>query len=176
MLDKTTLIIILLLILISLHVWVVYKNEYFTTFTGQYFNVDYNTKNVNCDDLTGTNPCVVKTVKPKRKTVCTKKYNFISPTDRIRDMNARAATKNLDKISNSMGGMSLDDLDNIQDDIQSNLNSLDNVDLYNDVVNYNINEQREKKNSDIRNSLNKNKKYIDENTLSDIDRELLSIN
>ena len=81
--DSKSIIIILLLILIFLNIWDIYNRDGFSNIGGQFFNVDYNTRNVMCDDLTGTNPCIVQTVKPNRKEVCTSKLNFISPNERI---------------------------------------------------------------------------------------------
>ena len=60
-----------------------YNRDCFSGVGGTFYNVDYKTKDVSCDDLTGTNACVVKTVRPMRKEVCNKKLNFISPNKRI---------------------------------------------------------------------------------------------
>ena len=169
MIDSHVVIIILLLVLIGLNLWDMYRRESFSSVGGNYFNVDYNTMDVKCDDLTGTDACVVKTVKPKRKEVCTKKLNFISPTQRIQDMNARASSKNM-KQSNRMDGDILDDMDL---DMGMSLDQIANN--FEDDIEYNSNKQRENNNSKILNIID-NKKYKDNNTLSDIDEQLISLN
>ena len=60
-----------------------YNRDYFSGVGGTFYNVDYRTKDVSCDNLTGTDACVVKTVRPIRKEVCNKKLNFITPNKRI---------------------------------------------------------------------------------------------
>lgn len=164
-------IIILLLVLIGLNLWDMCRRESFSSVGGNYFNVDYNTMDVKCDDLTGTDACVVKTVKPKRKEICTKKFNFISPTQRIQDMNARASSKNMKQSNSTDEGM--------QDNMDMNMDmgmSLDQIaNDFEDDIHYNSNKQREKNNLKILNIID-NKKYKDNNTLSDIDEQLISLN
>ncbi len=161
MIESNTIIIILLSVLIALYLIDMYNRECFSSIGNTFFNVDYNTMDVKCDDLTGSTPCVVKTVKPKRKEVCNKKLQFINPVQRIREMNARATAKNMDQLSVEMG-MSLDQLDmgNSQDD----------------DVNYdtNANLEREKNNTKIKNNIKS--KNNEENTLSDIDDQLITLN
>ena len=181
MMDTHVVIIILLLVLIGLNLWDMCRRESFSSVGGNYFNVDYNTMDVKCDDLTGTDACVVKTVKPKRKEVCTKKLNFISPTQRIQDMNARASSKNMKQL-NRVDGVISDDLDmNMDMDMDNDLDmdmgmSLDQIANDNeDDIHYSSNKQRENNNLKILNIID-NKKYKDNNTLSDIDEQLISLN
>ena len=181
MVDSNTIIIVLLCILIFLYLLDMYKRDYFSGVGGTFFNVDYGTQNVACDDLTGTYPCVVKTTKPNRKEVCNKKYNFISPNKRIGignmgnmgnkgnmgNIGNMNPDPNLNPIINNESdnemGMSLDQID----DLESNLNSFDDV-------NYNLDEFREKNNLKVKELINSNKQY-DTNTLSDVDEELMSL-
>ena len=166
-------IILLLLVLIGLNVWDMYRRESFSSVGGNYFNVDYNTMDVKCDDLTGTDACVVKTVKPKRKEVCTKKLNFISPTQRIQDMNARASSKNMKQLNSVDNVMDMDmDLD-MDMDMGMSLDQIAND--FEDDIEYSSTKQRENNNSKILNIID-NKKYKDNNTLSDIDEQLISLN
>ena len=51
----------------------------------------------------------------------------------------------------------------------------DNQDDIQDDVNYNLDELREKNNLKVKNLINLNKQY-DTNTLSDVDKELMSLN
>jgi hypothetical protein len=148
-----------------------YRRESFSSVGGNYFNVDYNTMDVKCDDLTGTDACVVKTVKPKRKEVCTKKLNFISPTQRIQDMNARASSKNMKQLNRVSDDMEMDM--EMEMDMGMSLDQIAN-DLEDDI-HYSSNKQRENNNSKILNIID-NKKYKDNNTLSDIDEQLISLN
>ncbi len=167
MMDTHVVIIILLLILIGLNLWDMYRRESFSSVGGNYFNVDYKTMDVKCDDLTGTDACVVKTVKPRRKEVCTKKLNFISPTQRIQDMNARASSKNIQQLNRMDSG--------IPDDMDMGM-SLDQIaNDFEDDIEYSSNKKRENNNSKILNIID-NKKYKDNNTLSDIDDQLISLN
>ena len=189
MVDSNTIIIVLLCILIFLYLLDMYKRDYFSGISGvagTFFNVDYQTQSVLCDDLTGTYPCVVKTVKPIRKEVCNKKYNFISPNKRIGNNINQANQANQanqvnqvnqvnqanqanQDIENEMG-MSLDQLD----DLESNMNSFDDNND-DDDVNYDLDELKEKKNLKVKSLINSNKQY-DTNTLSDVDEELMSLN
>jgi hypothetical protein len=166
-------IIILLLLLIGLNVWDMYRRESFSSVGGNYFNVDYNTMDVKCDDLTGTDTCVVKTVKPKRKEVCTKKLNFISPTQRIQDMNARASSKNMKQLNRVSDDMDMDMEMEMDMEMGMSLDQIAND--FEDDIQYSSNKQRENNNSKILNIID-NKKYKDNNTLSDIDEELISLN
>ena len=149
--DSKSIIIILLLILIFLNIWDIYNRDGFSNIGGQFFNVDYNTRNVMCDDLTGTNPCIVQTVKPNRKEVCTSKLNFISPNERIGMPSSIQSERRFKDQMSIDNGMSLDQMDDIEDEMYS----VDNK-LY------------------IKENDNKIKKYLsDENTLSDVDDQLL---
>ena len=139
--DSKSIIIILLLILIFLNIWDIYNRDGFSNIGGQYFNVDYNTRKVMCDDLTGTNPCIVQTVKPNRKEVCTKKLNFISPNERIGMPSPALSDRRFKDQISIDNGMSLDQMDDIEDEMYS----VDNQ-LY---------------------------KIENENTLSDVDDQLL---
>ncbi len=141
-----------------------FRRESFSSVAGNFSNVDYNTMEVKCDNLTGTDACVVKTVKPKRKEVCTKKLDFINPTKRIQDMNARASVKNMEQLNRRDK--------EFQDDMGMSLDQLANN--FDDDVDYVVNINREKNNSKILNIID-NKKYKDNNTLSDIDEQLLSL-
>ncbi len=71
---RDTIIIVLLIVLIGLYIWDMYRREHFMGFA----SVNYNTENVRCDNLTGSDPCVVKTVKPKRDIVCNKKFDVVN--------------------------------------------------------------------------------------------------
>ncbi len=164
MMDSHVIIIILLLVLIGLNLWDMFRRESFSSVAGNFSNVDYNTMEVKCDNLTGTDACVVNTVKPKRKEVCTKKLDFINPTKRIQDMNARASSKNMEQLNRRNK--------ELQDDMGMSLDQLANN--FDDDVDYVVNINREKNNSKILNIID-NKKYKDNNTLSDIDEQLLSL-
>ena len=177
--ESSTIIIVLLLIIICLYIWDINSRDGFTGIGGQFFNVDYNTKKVICDNLTGTDPCVVQTVTPKRKEVCTKKLNFISPTERLGEtkgllsevLNRRVQLQDSNSNEN---GMSLDQMDDIEDEMYSRE---EQIDYQNDNVSYDLNEQKEINNIKIKKYMGSEKKYIqDDNTLSDVDDELLSIN
>lgn len=168
MLDSNTIIIVLLCILIFLYLLDMYKRDYFSGVSSTFFNVDYKTQDVACDDLIGTYPCVVKTTRPNRKEVCNKKYDFISPNKRIgNNMNQVKIDpviykeSDQDQDQNNELGISLDDL-------YSNQNSFDDV-------NYDLDESREKNNLKVKNLINSNKQY-ETNTLSDVDEELMSLN
>ena len=175
MLDSNTIIIVLLCILIFLYLLDMYKRDYFSGVAGTFFNVDYQTQDVVCDDLTGTYPCVVKTTKPNRKEVCNKKYNFISPNKRI-GMNNINQVKTDPIIANELDNNNNNNNDNDNDnemgmsldDLYSNPNSFDDV-------KYELDELREKKNLKVKNLINSNKQN-DTNTLSDVDEELMSLN
>jgi hypothetical protein len=164
-----------------------YNRDCFSGVGGTFYNVDYRTKDVTCDNLTGTDACVVKTVKPIRKEVCNKKLNFISPDKRIgvKEFNTKKVNKVIfdntslpeqEDIQVSLdGGMSLDQLDNIQDEMYSNLDISDDVQ-------YDLDKEREINNLKVKNYINSNKQYINnsnenddnDNTLSDVDNQLIS--
>ena len=194
MVNSNTVIIVLLCILIFLFIFDMYNRDCFSGVGGTFYNVDYKTKDVSCDDLTGTNACVVKTVRPMRKEVCNKKLNFISPNKRIgtNEINIKKVNKVLfnntslreqreqreqpeqeDIQVSQDGGMSLDQIDNIQDDMLSTLD-------LNDDVQYDLDKEREINNLKVKNYINSNKRYTNDtdsnndNTLSDVDNQLLS--
>ena len=168
-----------------------YNRDYFSGVGGTFYNVDYRTKDVSCDDLTGTNACVVKTVRPIRKEVCNKKLNFISPNKRtgVNEINIKKVNKVLFNNTSLLekpeqepediqvsqdGGMSLDQIDNIQDEMFSNL------DLNDDDVQYDLDKEREINNSKVKKYISSNKRCTNDNestndnTLSDVDNQLLS--
>lgn len=153
--------------------------------------VNYNTRNVQCDNLTGGDACVVKTVKPKRDIVCNKRFDVINQN--YQDMsNPRNLRKELngsgmqmDNISNEMklriknniidNGLSFDELDQLsmeQMDMNNmNIQKIDNrMNLMSDDVSYSQNLEKDMHNKRVRDGLK------DNDTLSDVENELITLN
>jgi hypothetical protein len=173
-----------------------YRKEHFMGFA----SVNYSTGNVSCDNLTGTDACVVKTVKPKRDIVCDKRFDIVNQnnSDRLNPRNIRKdlvdTGMNMDqdtldemklniknKVVNQYGqldnGLSFDELDQLsmeQMDMNNmNIQKLDNqMDLMSDDVSYSLNHEKDLQNKKIRDRM----RNSDTNTLSDVDDELLSLN
>lgn len=188
--NRDTIIIVLLVVLIVLYIWNNYRKENFMGFA----SVNYNTFDVACDDLTGTDACVVKTVKPSRELVCNKRLNIVDPNNLYKS-NPRNLRKSLVdisgmamdqesqnemklKIKNKMidNGLSFDELDQLSMDqmdmSRMNVQKMDDMmDIMSDDVSYSQNNVKELHNKKVRESLN-----IDNNTLSDVEEELLSLN
>lgn len=159
-------IIILLIILIILYIIDMYNRESFKVLTMvkpnpnslHYGNVNYNTPYENCKDNLGSplnKQCVVKTVIPKRKSVCNNRLDVI---DLNTEHNSLLSFD--DKVDNELIKI-LDDVDYCDNDSkyqdQKN-NKIKNL-LMNDI--------------DIK-SLNSIDSYY--NTLSDIDDEIKTLN
>jgi hypothetical protein len=197
--NKDTIIIVLLIILIGLYIWDMYKREHFMG----YGPVDYNTLKVNCDNLTGSRPCVVDTVKPSRDLVCNKRFEVVDPNT-LRD---KTNPRNIRKGIIEKGGMEMsnsNDMDLIIKDKRNKVNileddnalsfdeldklSMDQMDMsemnvqpmdmmmnkmaiFNDDVSYSTNNEKDNHNKNIKNKISN-----DMDTLSDVEKELISIN
>ncbi len=169
--NSNTIIIVLLLVLISLYIWDIMNREGFLTYDDNLFmQVNYNTLEQKCDSLAGPSPCKVKTVKPKRKIVCDKKLDFESPNVRIGyPPNARSQVKyGADKEVDF--GMSLDELDNVNEVDSEFKPEIDDDVLYNIDRHIELNNKKTKE-SIIREDMNGLES--EKNTLSDIDENLL---
>ena len=181
MLDSNTIIIILLIFLIILFLWDMNRREPF--FGGSdYEPVNYNKRGQPCDNLTGSNPCVVDTVIPSKKIVCNKNLDPVDTNSCPKPKSKKNAKTNMYScIENVDMGLSMDELDQMSMD-QMNMEQMNvdkvrkqQINLEQQFLNQsnvdadNINQN----NLEIKNTTNN--KY-DNNTLSDIDRELVSFN
>ncbi len=188
--KRDTIIIVLLLVLIGFYIWNMYRKENFMGFA----TVNYNTLNVACDDLTGSDACIVKTVKPSRELVCNKRFDVVN-TNNLDKSNPRNIRKSLEdvggmamdqnsqdemklRIKNKFvdNGLSFDELDQLSMDqmdmSQMNVQKMDDMmDLMSDDVSYSQNKVKELHNKKVRESLNR-----DNNTLSDVEEELITLN
>lgn len=185
--TRDTIIIVLLIVLIGLYIFDMYRKEGFSGWAP----VNYNTRLVSCDNLTGGDACVVQTVKPKRDLVCNKRFNIVNQDfqDTSNPRNLRKGLKGngieMDNISNEMklniknkmidNGLSFDELDQLSMDQMDmnnmNVQLMDNqMDLMSDDVSYSKNNEKDMHNKRIRDALK------DNDTLSDVENELISLN
>ncbi len=185
--TRDTIIIVLLIVLIGLYIFDMYRKEGFMGWGP----VNYNTRKVPCDNLTGGDACVVQTVKPKRDIVCNKRFDVVNQNnlDNSNPRNLRRGLKGsgmeMDNISNEMklkiknkmvdNGLSFDELDQLSME-QMDMNNMnvqkmdDQMDIMSDDVSYSKNNEKDMHNKRARDALK------DNDTLSDVDNELISLN
>ncbi len=197
--NRDTIIIVLLIVLIGLYIWDMYRREHFMG----YGPVNYNTLKVKCDYLTGSRPCVVDTVKPSRDLVCNKKLNVVDSNNLINKPNPRTVrrgiiqqdsmqipdSKDMDLIIKDKrnkvnileddNALSFDELDKLSMDqmdmTRMNVQPMDmmmnNMSMINDDVSYGTNNEKETHNKTIKSKINN-----DLDSLNDVEKELISIN
>jgi hypothetical protein len=156
--DSKTIIILLSIIIVLIYIYDMYNKEGFKNYRNnesfEFADVDYNTTKVICDNLTGTNNCIINTVKPDRKIVCNK--------------NLLIENKSLDDIDI---GMSMDQMDMLSVEELDKLNidqmSMDQMNI--NKMNIDIKRQYPQQNISINEDL---MSANDMNTLSDIEEQI----
>ena len=135
--ESEMIIIFLLIILIAIYIYDIYKREKFSNFytpanygiNSIYSPVDYNTRYDNCQNDTGyplDRPCRIKTNIPKRKNVCNKNLEVIdinSDYNSLLSLNSTNKNNIMDNLSLNRKNIPVNDYtENV--DIKS-LNSMD---------------------------------------------------
>ncbi len=188
------LIILLLVMLIVIYMFDVYKKEIHEGFSS-YFEVDYNTRTQACDDLTGSRPCEVKTVVPSKEIVCNKKLDIIDKSDDLfsskSNRSARSTVRrgmkctedNKAQCDSLDMGMSMDELDLLSNE-QGSMQNMNLGLMRNQILNGNFQSEDDVSYEDNKQNNMYNKKItklisqdydtsqIENNTLSDVDEEL----